>query len=120
VAESDLQRCLDEVVEFIRALPVDLDQCRDLWQCREVATRSVQEAAPAFVKRWPVLFRLLAATSSEQVIDFLVDLVIKSKCPLAYLSVDEQNQLTEAGLSSREQLLVARLRERSEDHDAKS
>ena len=117
MAESNLQRCLDDVVEFIRALPVDLDQCRDLSQCREVVTRSVQEAAPAFVQRWPVLFSLLAATSIEPVIDFLVDLAIRAKCPLVHLSVDEQNQLVEEGLSSHEQILLGRLRERLTNND---
>ena len=120
MAESDLRRCLDEMVEFIRTLPVDFDHCRDLSEWWEAVTRSVWEAAPPFIQRWPVLVCLLAAASSEQVIDFLVDLAIKSKCPLAYLSADDQNQLTEAGLSSNEQLLLARLRERFEDHDAET
>ena len=118
MAESDIQRCLDEVVEFIRTLPVDFDHCRDLSECREAATRSLREAAPPFVRRWTVLFRLLAATSSEQVIDFLADLAIKSKCPLAYLSVDENSRLSVAGLSPHEQLLLGMLRERFEEHDA--
>ena len=120
MAESNLQRCLDDVVEFIRALPVDLDQCRDLSQCREVVTRSVQEAAPAFVQKWPVLFSLLAASSIKPVIGFLIDLAIKAKCPLVYLSVDEQNQLVDAGLSSREQILLGRLRERLTNDDTLS
>ena len=120
MADSDLQRCLEEVVVLIRALPVDFDNCRDLSECIESATKSVQEAAPAFVQRWPVLLRLLAATSSDQVIPFLVDLAVRSRCPMAYLSPDENYQLSESGLSSREQLLLGRLRERVENNDAPS
>ena len=120
MAESDIRRCLDEVVEFIRALPVDFENCRDLSECKEAASKSVQEAAPSFLERWPVLLRLLAATSSDQVIDFLVDLAVRSRCPMAYLSPDENHQLSEFGLSSREQLLLGRLRERLVDDDARS
>ena len=117
MAESDLQRCLDEVVELIRALPGDFNHCRDLAECRELATRSLRHAAPPFVQRWPILLKMLAATSTEQAIDFLVELAIKSRCPMAYLSADEKHRLNEAGLSTREQLLLGRLRERLNHND---
>jgi len=112
VGDSDIQQALDELVEFIRALPVDYD---DLSMCQKVVTEKVRESAPAFVRRWPILFTLLAATSSEQVIDTLVDLAIRSKCSLMYLTPFENSRLSEAGLSSREQLLLGRLRERFKD-----
>jgi len=120
VAESDIQRALDEVVEFIRALPVDSDDYDDLSMCQEVVTQKVRESAPAFVRRWPILFTLLAATSSEQVIDTLIDLAIRSKCSLIYLTPFERSRLSEAGLSSREQLLLGRLRERLKDDESSS
>ena len=93
MAEPDIRRCLDAVVELIRALPGDFDNCRDLSECKELATKSVQEAAPSFLQQWPVLLRLLAATSTDQVIDFLVELAVRSRCPMAYLSPDESYQL---------------------------
>ena len=117
MVESDLQRCLDEVVRFIRTLPVDFDHCRNLSECREEATRSVREVAPAFIQRWPILLRLLAATSTEQVIEFLVDLAVRSKCHMAYFTPEERCSLSGAGLSSREQLLLGRLRERLADNE---
>lgn len=112
MAESELRQCLDEVVEFIRALPVDCHDCGDLAECQEAVSRSVREAAPPFIQRWPMLLRLLAATSTGQVIDFLVDLAVRSKCPMQYLSPGEKDLLSGAGLSSREQLLLGKLRER--------
>jgi len=115
VAESDIQLALDEVVEFIRALPGNSDDSDDLSECQEAVKRSVREAAPAFVRRWPILWTLFAARTCEQVIDVLVDLAIKSKCPMLYLTPLEKSRLTEAGLSSREQLLLGRLRERLKD-----
>jgi len=117
VAESELQRCLDEVVEFIRALPADCEHCRDLSECREVAARSIREAGPAFVQRWPILSTLLAATSSEQVFEFLIELAVKSKCPMAYLSPCESSQLSKEGFSSQEQLLIGRLLEHITNND---
>ena len=89
-------------------------------QALQPGRECVQEAAPAFVQRWPVLLRLLAATSTEQVVDFLTDLAVRSKCPLAYLSADEETTLSLAGLSPYEQLLLGRLRERLEEDDAGS
>ena len=108
------------MVEFIRALPVDFDHCRNLSACQEAAARSVREAAPPVVQRWPVLPRLLAATSSGQVVDCLTELVARSKCPMAYLSPDENTRLSLVGLSPDEQLLLGRLRERFEERDAGS
>ena len=120
MAAPEIRQCLDAVVEFIRALPVDFDNCRDLSECKEIASKSVQEAGPSFLQGWPVLLRLLAATSSNQVIDFLVELAVRSRCPMAYLSADESYQLSESGLSSHEQLLLGRLRERVKNNDAPS
>ncbi len=114
MAESDIQRALDEVVEFIRALPAP-GADDDLAACIEALTRSVNETAPAFVRRWPILITLFAATSEEQAIEVLVDLAISAKCRLANLTPAEQAQLSEMGLSSSEQLLLARLLQRLRD-----
>lgn len=115
--ESDIQRALDEVVEFIRALPGNFDDCDDLSECQEAVDRSVKEAAPAFVQGWPILSTLFAARTFEQVIDVLVELAIRSKCPMMYLTPLENSRLTKAGLSFREQLLLRRLRERLNDEE---
>jgi hypothetical protein len=61
---------------------------------------------------------LLAATFTERVIDFLLDLAVKSRCQLTYLSTDETHQLSWAGLSSREQVLLGILRNRFYDSSA--
>ena len=114
MADSDIQRALDDVVEFIRALHTP-GADDDLATCIEALTRSVKQTAPAFVRRWPILRTLLSATSDEQVFDFLVDLAITAKCRSVYLTPEEQAQLEEIGLSSSEQLLLGRLRQRIRD-----
>ena len=52
VAESDIQQALDEVLEFIRALPVDSYGYDDLSMCQEVVSQMVREAVPAFGLDW--------------------------------------------------------------------
>ncbi len=118
MAEPDIQRALNEMVEFIRALPLDCDDHDDLFECRKAVARKIREAAPAFVGRWPILMTLFAASTSEQVVDVLVDLALRSKCPMMYLTPLEKSRLSEAGLPPREQLLLGRLRERLKDEEA--
>ena len=116
MAESDKQRALNEslyeMVEFIHALPLDCNGHADLFECRYAVTRKVREAAPAFAGPWPILMTLFSVRTCERVIDVLVDLVLRAKCPMWYLTPQEQSRLREAGLSSGEQLLLGRLRER--------
>ena len=112
MVESDIRRALDEVAEFVRALAVAGDNCLDFLDCRNKVTDFVVEAAPLLVERNPILLELLAATSAYQITDFLMELAVRSKCPLAYLSPAEKHSLHQSGLSSREQLLLGRLRER--------
>ena len=120
MAESDIRQFLDEVVKFIRELPVDFENCRNLSECRQAAARSVRAAAPDLVQRLPLLLSVLAATYIEQVINFLVELAVRSKCPIAYLTPEETCRLNEAGFSSREQILIGRLRDRLTDNDTLS
>jgi len=115
VVEPDILRALDDVVEFISALPLYCDDNPDLFE--EVITRKVKEAAPTLVQRWPVLLTLLAAKSTEEVIETIADLAVRAKCSMMYLTLIEKSRLSEAGLSLPEQLLLGRLRERLKNEE---
>ncbi len=110
--QQALNKSLYEMVEFIHALPLDCNGHADLFECRDAVTRKLREAAPTFAGPWPILMTLFAVRTCEQVIDVLVDLVLRAKCPMWYLTPQEKSRLREVGLSSGEQLLLGRLRER--------
>jgi hypothetical protein len=110
--DSRIMRALEEVVEFIRALAVTCDgHCGQL-PCRTIISRRVRQTGPALLLRHPILLEVLATTSSEQLVEFLVDLALSSKCPETYLSRPEIRQLSGLGFSPRQQLLLGRLRKR--------
>ena len=118
MAESDIQRALDEVVEFIRALPIPGDCCDDLLVCRNALTPFVREAVPGLVRKYPILLVLFAATSTDQLSDCLVDLAVRTRCGMEILSSDEEHRLRQLGLSPHGELLLRRLRERLKYDDA--
>lgn len=114
--DSRIKRAIEEVVEFIRALAVTCDGHCDQLPCRTIISRLVRQTGPALLLRHPILLEVLAATSSEQLVEFLVDLALRSKCPVTYLSKPERRQLSGVGFSPREQLLLGRLRERIQNN----
>ncbi len=123
MAESEkardlLNEALIEMMESIHSIPMDCNGHTDLFECRNVVNGKVRDAAPAFVASWAILKILFSARACEQVIDALVDLALKAKCPMMYLTRLERSRLSEAGLSPREQLILGRLRERLKDEEA--
>ena len=118
MVESNIRRALDEVVEFIRALPIPGDCCDDLLVCRNSITAQVREAVPALVGRHPILLVLMAETSIDPLTDWLVDLAVRSKCAREILSSAEEHRLRQLGLSPHGELLLRRLRERLKNDEA--